>query len=322
MISMRSRRGSANRIEHVRRGDEQHLRKIERHVQIVVAESGVLLRIQRFQQRRSRIAAEIAPELVDFVEHENRIVGLGAANALDDLPRQRADVSAAMAANLRFVVHAAQRDADELASQRPRDRLAQRSLAHSRRSDEAQDRPLHARLQPPHGKIVQDAILHLLQVVVIRVQNFLGLQNVHFAAGSLRPRQRRQPLHVVAGHGVIGAIGDMRASRPSSFSASFFTSSGMPAASIFCAQFFGVARAFVLLTQFFLDGLHLLAQVVLALGLLDAILHFRLDLVAQLLDFQLLGQMLVDLFQTHPDVGASPACPAYRRSKATAATRR
>ena len=43
-----------NRIEQVRRGDEQHLRQIERHVEVVVAEAEVLLRIERFQQRRRR----------------------------------------------------------------------------------------------------------------------------------------------------------------------------------------------------------------------------------------------------------------------------
>jgi hypothetical protein len=78
-----------NRIEHVRGGNEQHLREIERHVQVVVAESRVLLRIERFQQRRRRIAAEVAPHLVNFVEHEHRIFRLRAPNALNDLPRQR-----------------------------------------------------------------------------------------------------------------------------------------------------------------------------------------------------------------------------------------
>ena len=60
--------------------------------------------------------------------------------------------------------------------------------------------------------------------------------------------------------------------------------------------------AFVLFAQFFLNGLHLLAQIVLALRLLDPILHFALDLVPQLLDFQLLRQVLVDLLQPHMNV--------------------
>ena len=50
------------------------LDKIKRHVQVVVAESMVLLRIKDFQQRGRRVASEIRPDLVDFVEHEYGIV--------------------------------------------------------------------------------------------------------------------------------------------------------------------------------------------------------------------------------------------------------
>ena len=77
----------------------------------------------------------------------------------------------------------------------------------------------------------------------------------------------------------------------------------MPAGFDLLLQFFGVALALVLLAEFLLDGLHLLAQVVFALRLLHAVLDFGLDLVAQLLNFQFLGQMLVDFFQTHTNVG-------------------
>ena len=82
----------------------------------------------------------------------------------------------------------------------------------------------------------------------------------------------------------------------------------MPAADL-RFQIVNIALAFVLLTQFFLNGLHLLAQVVLALRLLDFILHFRLDLVAQLLDFELLRQMLVDFSsRTLTSVVSSVSC--------------
>ena len=138
-------------IEHVGRADEQHLRQIERHVEVVIAERVVLLRIERFKQRRRRIATEVAPQLVDLVEHDHRVVGFSAANALDDLARQSADISPAMAANLRLVVHAAQRDTLELAAQGARNGAAQAGLAHSRRSDEAEDRPLHVGLEFEHA---------------------------------------------------------------------------------------------------------------------------------------------------------------------------
>ena len=67
-------------------------------------------------------------------------------------------------------------------------------------------------------------------------------------------------------------------------------------------QFLGIALAFVLLTQLLLDRLHLLAQIIFALTLLDAVLHFRLNFVSQLLDFELLGQMLINFFQAHSNI--------------------
>src|SRR5215472_12989142 len=139
-----------NRVEHVGGADKEHLGKIEGYVEIVVAEREVLLRIERLQQCRRGIAAEIAPQLIDFVQHKDGIVGLRPADALDDLPRQRADVRATVATDLSFVMHATQREAHELALQRTGDRTSQRSLADTRRSHKAQDRPFHVGLQPAY----------------------------------------------------------------------------------------------------------------------------------------------------------------------------
>ena len=75
-----------NRVEHVGGGDEQHLRQVERHVEVVVAEGVVLLGVEHLEQRRGRIAAEVGAELVDLVEHEHRVARLGAPHALDDWP--------------------------------------------------------------------------------------------------------------------------------------------------------------------------------------------------------------------------------------------
>ena len=110
-----------NWIHPVRSRHPENLRKVEGHVQIVIAEGGVLFRVEHFHQRRRRITAEIATELVNFVQHKNRIQRFSSANSLNDLAGKRANVSAAMSANFRFVVHAAERDADELASHRSRD---------------------------------------------------------------------------------------------------------------------------------------------------------------------------------------------------------
>ena len=82
-----------------------------------------------------------------------------------------ADVGAAMAANLGFVAHAAERDAHELPLHRARDRLAERRLADARRADEAEDRPLHVAFELAHGEVLDDALLDLVEVVVIFVEH-------------------------------------------------------------------------------------------------------------------------------------------------------
>ena len=59
-----------DRVEHVGGGDEEHLREVEGHAEVVVAERRVLLRIEHLEQRRRGIALEAGAELVDLVEHQ------------------------------------------------------------------------------------------------------------------------------------------------------------------------------------------------------------------------------------------------------------
>jgi hypothetical protein len=86
-----------------------NLRKIVIYVKVVILERGVLLRVENLKQRRCGIAAEVRSHLVHFVEQEDGVLGARALHMLDDLTRQRADVGAAMAANLSFVAHATER---------------------------------------------------------------------------------------------------------------------------------------------------------------------------------------------------------------------
>ena len=131
-----------DRVHDVRGRHEHHLREIERHLQVVIGEGVVLLGVEHLEQRRRRVAAEVVPQLVDLVEHEDRVVRARLLHALDDPPGQRADVGAPVAADLRLVAHAAERDADELAPERARDGAAQRRLADAGRPDQAEDGPL------------------------------------------------------------------------------------------------------------------------------------------------------------------------------------
>jgi hypothetical protein len=103
---------------------------------------------------------------------------------LDDAAWQRADVGAAVAADLRLVAQAAERHAIELARQRVGDRAPERGLAHARRAREAEDRTLVPRLQLAHGKEVEDALLHFLEAEVIAVQDARRVIDVGGVVGS------------------------------------------------------------------------------------------------------------------------------------------
>jgi hypothetical protein len=179
MISIRSRNGPGNRVEHVRRADEHDVRKVERHREVVVAERRVLLGIEHLEQRRRRVAVEAAhAELVDLVQHHHAVARAGLADVLDDVARQRADVRAAMAADLGLVVHAAEAHADELAAGCLGDALAERRLAHAGRADEAQDRAAAFRIELPDREVFEDALLDLVEAEMILVENAARFRDV------------------------------------------------------------------------------------------------------------------------------------------------
>src|SRR5215218_8599125 len=111
----------------------------------MIAKRVVLLRIENLEQRRAWIAAVVVAELVDLVEHQHGIVHSRAANRLDDPSRHRADVRAAMTAQLSFIAHATQRHSFKLPPQRARDRSTQRRLTHARRTNKENYRTLRVR---------------------------------------------------------------------------------------------------------------------------------------------------------------------------------
>ena len=254
-------------------------------VEVVIDEHEVLLGIEHFEQRGGRIAAEVHRHLVDFIEHEDRVLGAGLLHHLDDLAGQGADVGAAVAADFGLIAHAAERHADELASGGLGDRHSQRSLADARRPDETEDRAFGILDQLAHGEKFKDALLDLLQAIVIFVQNFFGAGNIADFLGALLPRHGQQPVEIVAGNRGLGRH------RRHGFELLEFLQG-------LVFDFFGHAGGFDLLlqfvefalfaaAQFLLDGLDLLVEVILFLRLFHLALHARLDgaVDVQLLDF-------------------------------------
>ena len=193
-----------NRVEDVGCGDEHDLGKIEGNFQIVVRKGVVLLGVQDFQQGRGRIPAKVVPQFVDFVEHEHRVVRSRLLHALHDSSWQRPDVGTAVTTDLGLVAYPSQRHPHELAAQGASDGLAQRGLAHSGRAHQAEDRPLLVGFQLAHRQIFQDALLDLLQVVVVGVQDVASRGDVELVLGRDGPRQLDQPFQIGTRHRVLG----------------------------------------------------------------------------------------------------------------------
>src|SRR5207247_9303345 len=110
--------------------------------------------------------------------------------------------------NLRLVVDATQRDAHELAVERPGDRLADRRLAGPGRADQGQDRPvgpaltLHAAVgaELANGYELGDPALHVVEAGVIGIEDLARVVGVETLVGALRPRHADEPVEVAADH--------------------------------------------------------------------------------------------------------------------------
>ena len=199
-----------------------------------------------------------------------------------------------MAADFRLIAHSAERHPDELAAGGLGDRHAERGLADARRSDETENRTFGIFHQLANGEKFEDALLDLLETIVIFVQNFLGARDVADFLGTLLPRHRQQPVEVVARNrrfGRHGRHGFQLLEFLDGLVADFFRHArGFD----FLFQF--VEFALLAAAQFLLDGLDLLVEVVLFLRLLHLALDARLD-----------GAVHVELFDFHVEHVADAA---------------
>ncbi len=270
------RRGDG--LERVGGGDEEHARQIDRHLEIVIDEGLVLLGVEDLQQRRRRVALEAGAKLVDLVEHDDGVHRAGPLERLHDAARERAHVGAPVAADLRLVAHAAQRHAQELAAHGARDRLPERSLAHAGRTREAENGPLQIAAQRAHREELEHALLHLGEPVVIGVERAARVLHVEVVFGLRLPGHFRDPLQPGARNGALGrALGQL--AQPGQLLGHLTKDvfgQPDPLQLLFQIVLFGP------LAQLGLDGFHLLAQDVLALGLRDLLLHGPFDVVSSL----------------------------------------
>ncbi len=185
--------------------DEDHVGEIDLDIEVVVAEGRVLSRVEHLEQRGRRIAAPVGADLVDLVEQNHRVHRLRIPQRADEASRQGTDVGAAVTPDLGLVADAAERHADELAVQRPGDRLANRRLAGAGRADQGQDRArLLVDLDPPlltelaHGDVLDNAVLDVLEPGMVGVEHLTARLWIEPLLGADAPRHCQQPVDVTA----------------------------------------------------------------------------------------------------------------------------
>ena len=271
-----------NRLELVRGADEQHLRQVERQVEVVIAKRGVLLGIEHLEHRAGRIAAPVGAHLVDLVDHEDRVPGARVPDRTDDRARHRPDVRAAMAADLRFVSDAADRDADELPVEGAGDRLAEATSSDPGRADEAEDGAGQVGLQLRDGEVLDDALLDLLEVVVILVEDAPGPFQVEVVLGARVPGQGQDPVEVRADDAVLRRRRGQAREPVELAPCRAVGLLGKRGLVELAPELGELGLVGVALAELLLDRLQLLAEEVLALRGLHLRLHLRLDLRAEL----------------------------------------
>src|SRR5690606_12923804 len=288
-------------VEHVRGADEEHLAQVERDVEVMIPERRVLLRIEHLEQRGRWIAVEADAELVHLVEHHHGVPSSGLADTLNDRARHRADIRAAVAADLGLVVHAPEARAAELQADRFRDALSERRLADARRADEAQNGAAAFRVQLAHGEILEDAALDLLEPVVVLVEDLARLRDIAVLRVELRPRQRDEPVEVRPNHRTFGRGLGHR----------FETPELLRRLLVGLLRHFGLLDrlaqlldlgVLVVLAELALDRAHLLAQQILALALLELFLRLLADLARQLQHLDAVREVVRDLLEPLADV--------------------
>ncbi len=192
-VQQRARHG----LQHVRGGDEHHIREVELDLQVVVAEGVVLRGVEDLEQCGRRVTPVIRPHLVDLVQQDDRVHRARLADGPDDAARQRADVGTPVTADLRLVPDAAERHPDELTAHGPGHRLAERCLtdagrAHQREDGAAAATADHAQAAVgpalAHGQVLDDALLDVIQAGVVLVQDPPGSGNVVGVLGAVVPR--------------------------------------------------------------------------------------------------------------------------------------
>ena len=195
-----------NRVRRVCGRDEHALAEVKRNLDIVVAEARILRGIENLQKRGRGVALIVAAELIDLVEQQKRVLTLRLRKTGHDSTGHGSDVGLAVAADLRFIVHAAERNARKLSVERSCDRDGNRRFANAGRADQAENLPRKLGRQLPHGERLQNPLFDLLKAKVIVIENFCRCLHVQPLFCPLVPRKLQHEVQIVPDDGGLGGV--------------------------------------------------------------------------------------------------------------------
>ena len=195
-----------NRVRRVRRADEQDIRQIVRHVHVMIREGAVLLRVQHLQKGAGRTSVEGCGKLVHLVQHHHRVGDAAFVDAVHDAARHGADVGAPVSADIRLVVHAAETHPHVFPSQGAGDAPADARLPRSGRADEQKNGAGLLLLQVHDRDLLDHPLLHLLQAVMVFVQNATRGAEINMLRLLLFPGEARHKVQVVVEHAGFHAL--------------------------------------------------------------------------------------------------------------------
>ena len=195
-----------NRLDIVRSCNEKNLRKIDGHLHIMVGKMAVLLRIKHFQECGSDIPLVVAACLVDLIQKHQRIFHTGMVESLRDSSRHCSDVGSSMSADLRLISDSSKADPHKNLIQRLCNRLRDRCLSGSGRSDQTKDRSVRLFCHKTDRQIFQYPLLDFLETVMILLQNLSCLLQVTVVPGHFVPRKAEQRLDVSPDHSSLRRI--------------------------------------------------------------------------------------------------------------------
>ena len=292
-VEQRTRDG----VRRVRRGDEHALAQVKRQFKEIVAEGRVLLGVQHFQQRGRGVAAIVAAQLVDLIEQQERIFASRLLDGRQDSAGHRADIGLAVAADLRLVVDAAEGDTRELPVERAGDAHGNGRLAHARRADQTDDLPRQLRRKLLDRQYFQDPFLDLFQTEVVLIQNFARGAHVAALLRAGVPRQLQRHIQIIPDDGGLRRAEGLL-HQALQFLVEFFSDLLRKRQLFDFLAVFVEFRLVVALAQLIADDLHLLAQEIVALTLVDVLLGLILKLVFHAQNLQLMRKELVGDLQT------------------------